>query len=94
MKCGICGKETPIVEHHIHSISKGGENKPYNIAKICPNCHSLVHYGKIIIEGKFRTTGGLKIIHRNLGEPSITGLEDPPVWIYSDNKQERSLYVQ
>ena len=70
--------------HHIHSLSKGGEDKSYNKCRVCPNCHRKVHMGEIIIEGRFQTTEGNKIIYRNKGEESITGFKDPPVWLYKD----------
>jgi len=87
MNCEICNKSTPITNHHIHSLSKGGVDKPYNKCKICPNCHALVHYGEIILEGRFETTDGNKLIYRNKDEESITGLQDPPVWLYSEVKK-------
>lgn len=82
--CEICYKITPLVGHHIQSISFGGNNKPYNRCRICPNCHSMVHYGKIIIEGRFETTAGNVVIHRKKGDESITGFPEPKVWLYSD----------
>ena len=88
MNCEICKQPTPIVEHHIHSISKGGEDKSYNKCRICPNCHALVHYGKIIIEGRFQTTNGNIVIYRQKTETSITGEPDPPVWLYSEVKND------
>jgi hypothetical protein len=60
----------------------GGNNKKNNKCYLCPNDHTLVHFGEIIIEGKFQTTNGLKLIYRKKNEPSITGLPDPEVFLF------------
>jgi len=83
MTCPICNSNFLFTEdHHIESVCYGGSNKPFNKCKICPNCHTLVHAGEIIIEGKFSSTGGTILIWRNKGEESITGLPDPKVYLY------------
>lgn len=69
--------------HHIQSISKGGPDNANNICNICPNCHRKVHKGYVVIEGKFISLNrGNVVVWRNKGEDSITGSEDPAVWIY------------
>ena len=83
-----CNESIKIDNHHIHSLSKGGPDIRGNKCKICPNCHRKVHMGEIIIEGRFETTYGNTIIYRKKGEYSITGLEDPPVWLYQDMRGE------
>ena len=81
--CVICKQYNIIVEHHIKSRCYGGSNKPYNKVKICPTCHSLVHYGEIIIEGYYYCApNGNTLIYRKKGEESITGMPDPKVWLY------------
>jgi len=86
--CEVCGFEMKILDkHHIHSISKGGSNCPSNRCRICPNCHRLVHTGIIILEGRFATTKGNMVIWRYKGQPSVTGIEDPPVYLYSELQQ-------
>jgi len=91
MNCEICENPTPITRHHIHSLSKGGKDKPYNKCSICPNCHALVHYGNIIIEGRFETTNGNKLIFRDKGQESISGIQDPSVWLYSEIKKSEDV---
>ena len=84
--CEICPSEIKSTDkHHIHSRSKGGSNLPWNKARICPNCHRLVHTGELIIEGRFHSTGGNILVYRKKGEESVTGLPDPIVWLYSEN---------
>ena len=88
-KCEICSKIEHCDNHHIHSISKGGKDTRGNKCRICPNCHRQVHKGDIIIEGRFTTSTGIIPVWRKKDEPSITGLCDPPVWIYGIKKDVR-----
>lgn len=85
-QCEICSEILTCDSHHIHSLSKGGNDTTYNRCKICPNCHRKVHTGVIIIEGNFRTTNGISLVWRNKGEESITGMVDPLVWIYGSKQ--------
>jgi hypothetical protein len=81
--CEVCKTNTFLNEHHIHSTSLGGNDKPYNIARLCPTCHNEVHFGALILEGRFVSSRGNIIVWRRQGEKSITGLFDPPVWLYN-----------
>lgn len=82
-ECEICGEkqECLLDKHHINSKSMGGSDKKSNIAHICTKCHRLVHNGLIILEGRFDTTSGNKVVWRKYNEPSVTGLNDPKVWL-------------
>ena len=81
MKCPICENNFKYNEtHHIQSKSKNGNNKQYNKTKICPSCHELIHRGDIIIEGRFLTTNGYKLIWRYKSNNSITN-NKPNVFI-------------
>jgi len=55
-KCEICKSKLLTDTHHIQSKSKKGSNQLHNICELCPNCHRLVHEGKIILEGRFLTS--------------------------------------
>ena len=82
-ECSICKQYNIVVEHHITSKCYGGTNKKSNRVSICPTCHSLVHYGEVIIEGYFFCApNGKTLIHRKKGESSIAGVPDPKVWLY------------
>jgi hypothetical protein len=70
--CDICTVYTFCDKHHIISKSKGGSNKIYNQTIICPNCHRKVHLGEIIIEGKFLTTSGFKLLWHYEDEENIS----------------------
>lgn len=86
--CEICNYQMKILDnHHIHSLSEGGVNTDANKCKLCPNCHRLVHSGVIILEGRFNSTKGNIVVWRYKGQQSITGLSDPPVFLYTDLKR-------
>ena len=85
--CEICNTKDILTDiHHIKSKSKEGENELYNKAELCPNCHRLVHQGKIIFEGRFLTTdcklNETELIWRVNNESSITNIIDPSVYKY------------
>jgi hypothetical protein len=79
-KCEVCETEAYLDTHHINSTSLAGVNDSYNLARVCPNCHRKIHKGEIILEGKFLTTEGYKIIFHTKGSESVTGRE-PEVFI-------------
>jgi len=93
-QCEICEKNEITEDHHIKSRAYGGTNSPKNKAKICSNCHKLVHYGLIIIEGRFDGTNGDLLVWRKLGEDSITGFQDPPVYIVPNTEHIRENYLK
>lgn len=78
--CEICEVKTYLDSHHIESKSFSGVDAKHNRANICPTCHRLIHKGEIILEGRFLTTTGYRVIWHRKGEESITGLE-PEVFI-------------
>jgi uncharacterized protein YlaI len=80
-ECEICEIVTYLDSHHIESKSYSGVDAVYNKAHICPTCHRRVHMGDIVLEGKFQTTLGIKLIWHEKGEKSITGNE-PRVYVY------------
>ena len=45
-KCVNCGSTSNLQYHHIVPVSFGGNDGPSNVAVLCGDCHSLVHYGK------------------------------------------------
>lgn len=81
MKCEICGMNDARHYHHIQSKSKGGNNKQENLCGVCPNCHDEVHRGIVVLEGKFLTTAGMKVIWHKKGETPITGMPLPEVYV-------------
>ena len=74
--CEICKLNISTEIHHITSKKYNGSNKSGNLVELCPNCHSQVHLGEIIIEGKFLTSscliGELELIYHMKNQPSIT----------------------
>ena len=45
-KCYNCGAIKDLQYHHIVPVIYGGNDVPSNIAVLCGNCHSNVHFGK------------------------------------------------
>lgn len=70
--CEICNTITYTDKHHIISKTNGGNNSKANIANLCPTCHRLTHKGIYIIEGRFLTSDGYKLIYHLKDEQSIT----------------------
>lgn len=81
-QCEICNQETYLDKHHIISRSKGGPNKSYNIAYLCPNCHRKVHRGVIILEGRFMSCTGNILVWHHKNEGSITNVQEPECYTY------------
>lgn len=85
--CEICKSKLLTDTHHIQSKSKNGSNQLHNICELCPNCHRLVHEGKIILEGRFLTSdcklNETELIWRFNNCNSITNVKDPKVYTYS-----------
>lgn len=96
MKCEICENRNELlcVKHHITSRSKGGSNKPSNIAYLCNNCHMDVHYGIYIIEGRFNSTEGNIVVFRKWFEPPIITEVEPEVWLFPDYETKRKKYLK
>ena len=87
--CEICKNDkVPLEKHHIQSKKYNGSNNLWNIAFICPLCHSDCHKGQYIIEGKFMSSKSKVLIWRKSGEESITGLPDPQVVIVKRKGEE------
>ena len=80
--CEICHLIGHCDKHHIESKVFKGSNKNHNIAKLCPNCHRLVHMGDIVLEGKFLTSKGYKLIWHKASDASILGQDLPSVFTF------------
>lgn len=90
MICEICGLQSEIcIKHHITSKCKLGSEHPNNKAILCPNCHSLIHFGQIILEGKLKSTSGkLELIWRYKDEIPKLGIKEPEVYIEKRKKND------
>ena len=73
--CQICNNPEILEEHHIEGRKIPNANHFSNLADICPNCHTKVHLGRIIIEGWFQTTEGLDLFWHEEGDSNFTGIE-------------------
>lgn len=61
-KCCNCGSTENLGYHHIVPCECGGNDVPTNVAVLCANCHSRVHYGKdgVIDHGALISAGMAK----------------------------------
>jgi len=72
-KCELCPNTVFLEQHHIRGRKILKANHPSNLVNICPNCHTKVHYGEIVIEKWASTTSGRELIWHLKGEESFTG---------------------
>jgi hypothetical protein len=61
-KCLFC-EENDLKILHCHRIIPGGTYCFKNTAIVCPNCHAKIHSNRIIIEGKYFSTGGFWVVY-------------------------------
>lgn len=76
--CEICGDKTFLEVHHIRGRNIPNHNHPSNLSDICSNCHTKVHHGIIVIEGRFLTTKGKVLIWHDYKDESLTGDDAKP----------------
>lgn len=76
--CEICGIKTFLEVHHIRGRKIHNCNHPSNLADLCPNCHTNVHHGIIVIENRVLTTDGYELLWHYYKDPSITGNDAKP----------------
>jgi len=72
IQCEICGLKKKSILHRHHIIPRPDSrstNYDNNLAILCPNCHSRVHTGELIIIGVYHSTGGSQLIWFKKGEP-------------------------
>lgn len=81
--CEICKTKTFLEIHHINGRKIPKYNEQSNIVNVCPNCHSEIHWGKIIIEGWFYTTNGYELFWHHRDESSLSGKISSPHIIHS-----------
>jgi len=72
-KCLICNKQHPLEEHHIAGRKIPNCNHPSNLCNICPNCHTRIHLGQLILEGWFKTTNGTELLWHKIGQENFSG---------------------
>jgi hypothetical protein len=74
--------------HVVPRCDPRSTNNDCNLAVLCPNCHSLVHAGEIVIVGVYPSTDGRIPVWFRKGE-------DPPfpreLWMVKDNPLVRTI---
>lgn len=76
--CDICNKKEILEDHHINGRKIPNYNHTSNRCNICPNCHTKVHKGLIIIEGWIMTSEGLKLFWHEDNKESFSGWNSTP----------------
>lgn len=76
--CEICGTKTILEQHHIRGRKIANANKDFNLANICPNCHTKIHNGIVIVEDRVLTTDGYQLVWHHYKEASFTGRDAIP----------------
>lgn len=72
LKCAWCGT-TLMERHHITPYSEGGQNDSENLILLCPNCHTLVHQGKVSTQELYNRRKKLTgEVDRSSGSLSLT----------------------
>ena len=91
ISCEICGLANAAILHRHHIVPRQdprSTNSDNNLAILCPNCHSCVHTGDLIIIGIYGTTDGQKTMWFKNGD-------DPPIpkefWRVKDNPLVKTL---
>jgi uncharacterized protein YlaI len=79
-KCEVCNEPMFLEQHHIRGRKISNPHIHSNLANICANCHTKIHYGIIVVEGRYLTSDGYKLIWHYYKDNSITGNDAKP-WI-------------
>lgn len=89
--CEICGLADLSIIHRHHIIPQSDPrctNSHDNLACLCPNCHSKVHTGELIIIGVYPSTDGRCLVW-------FKSNEEPPfpkeLWLVKENPLVRTL---
>ncbi len=83
--CEVCGLADRRILHRHHIMPQCDprcHNGSGNLACLCPNCHSLVHAGEVVILGVYPSTSGRCLVWHRRGEPPPFARE---FWIVKDN---------
>lgn len=91
IRCEVCGLAKKAILHRHHIIPRCDPrctNADDNLAVLCPNCHSLVHTGEIIIVGVYSSTDGRVPVWFQKGDESPFPEE---FWIARDNLLVKTL---
>lgn len=91
IKCEICELSDVLLHYH-HIIPQCDErctNTNSNLAILCPNCHTKIHEGKLIIIGVYKSTHNYSLMWFKKGEI-------PPIakefWLIEKNPLIRTLF--
>ena len=97
-ECILCGQENEWLNCELilqidHINGKHNDNRLQNLRILCPNCHSKVHVGEIIIIGVYSTTAGVKSLWFRKGElpplpKELWRVQNNPLVVHSSKERE------
>ena len=76
--CTICGAVSFLHIHHIAGRDIPNADHDSNLCSICPNCHTSIYMGKLVVEGWVMTSSGLTLMWHEKGAESFTGNDAAP----------------
>jgi hypothetical protein len=83
IECEVCGEKNTKILHRHHVIERtelNTDNSDWNLAIICPSCHSKHHAGSIKIIGVFPSTkyqsGKILVYINENGDCNVPALKD------------------
>ena len=87
--CEICSESHILEIHHINGRDIPNPNHSSNLVNICSNCHTDVHFGRIIIEGWAMTTEGKQLFWHKKEEENITNrISNPYIFNHSEKSTQ------
>jgi len=92
--CEVCGNTNKKILHRHHIVPRANansDNSDWNLAILCPNCHSATHCEQINIIGVFPSTSGKILVYVKDGVCNVPGLENSKP--YYTPKPKKSLLV-
>ena len=76
--CDICNTNAPLQTHHINGRDVPNYTQDWNLAHICPTCHTKTHYSQIIIEQWVMTSNGYELLWHGAKKESFSGTDAKP----------------
>lgn len=88
-KCGYSEHPEILHIHHIISTFDGGTNDCLNLLVLCPNCHSIIHYGDDTINKHNMKKKLMKRYASNFYFNHLTKEERADRYVAKKEKEER-----
>jgi hypothetical protein len=100
VECEVCGEKDTKILHRHHLVERTElhtDNSDWNLAILCPSCHSKTHDGTIRMIGVFPSTknmsGRLLVFEKN-GVCNVPALKDAQPYYVPKTKAMRIIGKQ